>query len=154
MRSGRRLPGQASWSVAGWQAAPHSAAPVPVRGAVSGTGFIDHIGIGVPDLAAAKRYYDELTGLQHLSFMVSSRATVREAHGWAAAHNAEIVHESREFPEYGEHYATYFLDPHGIMLEIVCHSAGQVLQPTHRLTPRFGERCRKGNCRSVALHAA
>jgi catechol 2,3-dioxygenase-like lactoylglutathione lyase family enzyme len=86
------------------------------------TGFIDHIGIGVPDLAAAKRYYDELmpilglrawfpateagefnygpagargsqvffyqalqpgphsrhgTGLQHLSFMVSSRASVR-----------------------------------------------------------------------------
>ena len=81
-------------------------------------GFIDHIGIGVPDLAAAKRYYDELMailglrawfpttaagefnygpdgargpqiffyqalepaphsrhgiGLQHLSFMVSSR---------------------------------------------------------------------------------
>ena len=24
------------------------------------TGFIDHIGIGVPDLAAAKGYYDEL----------------------------------------------------------------------------------------------
>jgi len=24
------------------------------------TGFIDHLGIGVPDLAAAKRYYDEL----------------------------------------------------------------------------------------------
>ena len=24
------------------------------------TGFIDHIGIGVPDLALAKRYYDEL----------------------------------------------------------------------------------------------
>ena len=24
------------------------------------TGFIDHIGIGVPDLAAAKRYYDGL----------------------------------------------------------------------------------------------
>jgi len=24
------------------------------------TGFIDHLGIGVPDLEAAKRYYDEL----------------------------------------------------------------------------------------------
>ena len=24
------------------------------------TGFIDHIGIGVPDLAAAKEYYDDL----------------------------------------------------------------------------------------------
>ena len=28
-------------------------------------GFIDHIGIGVPDLAAAKRYYDELTPDMH-----------------------------------------------------------------------------------------
>jgi catechol 2,3-dioxygenase-like lactoylglutathione lyase family enzyme len=107
------------------------------------TGFVDHIGIGVPDLAAAKRYYDELmpilglrawfptteagefsygpdgargaqiffyqalepgphsrhgVGLQHLSFMVSSRASVREAHGWAVAHHAEVVHEPRRVP--------------------------------------------------------
>ena len=133
-------------------------------------GFIDHIGIGVPDLAAAKRYYDDLmpvlglrawfpttkagefnygpdgargsqiffyqsletgpysrhrTGLQHLSFMVSSRATVTEAHDWAVAHDAEVIHAPRQFPEYGEHYATYFLDPHGIMLEIVCHGADE-----------------------------
>ena len=33
--------------------------------------------------------------------------------------------EPREFPEYGEHYATYFLDPHGIMLEVVCHAADE-----------------------------
>jgi catechol 2,3-dioxygenase-like lactoylglutathione lyase family enzyme len=129
------------------------------------TGFIDHIGIGVPDLAAAKAYYDELmpvlglrqwfpttadgvfnygpdgalgpqlffyqalepsdysrhgTGLQHLAFLVESRAIVREAHAWALAHGAEIVHAPREFPEYGEHYATYWLDPHGFMLEAVC----------------------------------
>jgi catechol 2,3-dioxygenase-like lactoylglutathione lyase family enzyme len=134
------------------------------------TGFIDHIGIGVPDLAAAKRYYDELmpilglrewfpttasgefnygpdgargpqiffyralepdehsrhgTGLQHLSFMVSSRDIVREAHDWANDHDATIVHPPREFPEYGEHYATYFLDPHGFMLEVVCHRADE-----------------------------
>jgi catechol 2,3-dioxygenase-like lactoylglutathione lyase family enzyme len=131
------------------------------------TGFLDHIGIGVPDLAAAKRYYDGLmpilglrqwfepgedgsfnygpdgamgpqlffyrslepdthsrhgTGLQHLSFMVASRAIVREAHEWARAQDAEIVHEPREFPEYGVHYATFWLDPHGIMLEAVCHA--------------------------------
>ena len=131
------------------------------------TGFIDHIGFGVPDLAAAKRYYDELmpilglrqwfptspdgtfnygpdgargsqlffyqalepstysrhgTGLQHISFFVSSRAIVREAHEWARARGAEIVHEPRGFPEYGEHcYATFWLDPHGFMLEAVCH---------------------------------
>ena len=132
------------------------------------TGFIDHIGLGVPDLAAAKRYYDELmpilglrawfpttetgefnygpdgargpqmffyqalepsrhsrhgTGLQHLSFMVSSRAVVREAHDWAVSRGSEIVHEPRQFPEYGQHYATYFLDPHGFMLEVVSHDA-------------------------------
>ena len=130
------------------------------------TGFIDHIGIGVPDLVAAKRYYDELmpivglrqlfptteagefnygpdgalgtqvffyqalaptehsrhgTGLQHLSFMVPSRAIVREVHEWAVRQGAEIVHEPREFPEYGEHYATFWLDPQGFMLEAVCH---------------------------------
>jgi len=27
---------------------------------LSRTGFIDHIGIGVPDLVAAKQYYDDL----------------------------------------------------------------------------------------------
>jgi catechol 2,3-dioxygenase-like lactoylglutathione lyase family enzyme len=132
------------------------------------TGFIDHVGIGVPDLGVAKQYYDELmpilglrqwfptteagefnygpdgargpqiffykaleptqhsrheTGLQHLSFMVSSRAIVREAHEWAVSRGSEIVHAPREFPEYGQHYATFFLDPHDFMLEVVSHDA-------------------------------
>ena len=127
------------------------------------TGFIDHIGIGVPDLVAAKRYYDALmpvlglkqwfpatdgsfnygpdgargpqiffyqalepseysthgTGLQHLAFMVATREIVREAHRWAMEQGAEILHEPRNFPEYGQHYATYWLDPHGFKLEAV-----------------------------------
>ena len=131
------------------------------------TAFLDHIGIGVPDLGAAKRYYDGLmpilglaqwfetgddgtfaigpdgamgpqlffyqalephdysrhgTGLQHLSFMVATRAIVREAHAWAVEQQAEIVHEPRDFPEYGQHYATFWLDPHGFMLEAVAHT--------------------------------
>jgi catechol 2,3-dioxygenase-like lactoylglutathione lyase family enzyme len=131
---------------------------------VTRTGFIDHIGLGVPDLASAKRYYDELmpilglrawfpttmagefnfgpdgalgsqlffyealepsthsrhgTGLQHLSFMVESRTVVREAHDWAVGRGSEVVHAPRDFPEYGRHYATFFLDPHGFMLEVV-----------------------------------
>jgi hypothetical protein len=48
---------------------------------------------------------------------------VDEAHEWAIDRNATIVHEPRPFPEYGDHtYATYFLDPNGIMLEVVCHA--------------------------------
>jgi catechol 2,3-dioxygenase-like lactoylglutathione lyase family enzyme len=135
---------------------------------VSPTAYIDHIGIGVPDLVAAKRWYDGLmpiigmkqwfpsatdefnygpdggrgsqlffylalepdhrhsrhgTGLQHLSFMVESRAIVRAAHEWAVAQGSEVVHAPRDFPEYGTHFATFFLDPHGIMLEIVSFEA-------------------------------
>jgi catechol 2,3-dioxygenase-like lactoylglutathione lyase family enzyme len=135
------------------------------RRTLSRTGFIDHIGIGVPDLSAAKRYYDELmpilglrqwfktspegsfnygpdgargtqvffyqaleadtysrhrTGLQHLAFVVASRAIVREAYQWARARDSEILHEPKEFPEYGQHYATFWLDPHGFKLEVVC----------------------------------
>jgi catechol 2,3-dioxygenase-like lactoylglutathione lyase family enzyme len=131
------------------------------------TGFIDHVGIAVPDLTEAKRYYDDLmrvlglrewfqtspggsfnygpdgargsqlffyqtrepgtysrhkTGLQHIAFLVESRGIVREAHQWARSHNAEVLNEPREFPEYGLHYATYWLDPHGIKLEVVCHT--------------------------------
>lgn len=132
------------------------------------TGHVDHIGIGVPDLAAAKRYYDELmpivgfkawfradesqfnygpdgvvgtqiffyqalkpspysrhgTGLQHLALNVPERAIVDEADRWATSNSAEVVHGARTFPEYGEHcYSTFFVDPHGIMLEIVSHAA-------------------------------
>ena len=128
------------------------------------TAFLDHIGIGVPDLAAAKAYYDGLlpilglkpwfptgpdgtfnfgpdgamgpqlffyqalepssysrhgTGLQHLSFVVETPAVVREAHDWAVGQGSEIVHAPRDFPEYGRHYATFWLDLHGFMLEAV-----------------------------------
>jgi len=131
------------------------------------TASVDHLGIGVPDLGAAKQYYDGLVaivgfrewfpadehqfnygpvgapgtqiffyralapndysrhgiGLQHLAFSVATPAVVDQAHQWAVDHRSEVVHPPRTFPEYGEStYATYFLDPHGIMLEVVCHT--------------------------------
>ncbi len=39
-------------------------------------------------------------GLQHLAFMLKSRAEVRRVHDWATARGAEVMHEPREFPEY------------------------------------------------------
>jgi catechol 2,3-dioxygenase-like lactoylglutathione lyase family enzyme len=146
--------------------APESADTI--RQVETSSAAIDHIGIGVPDLAAAKRYYDDFvaivgfaewfpadehqfnygpegatgtqiffyradepgaysrrgTGLQHLAFSVPERAVVREAHRWAVEHGSDVIYAPGAFPEYGEHaYATYFLDPHGIMLEVVCHAA-------------------------------
>src|ERR1700722_11787198 len=50
-------PRETSWRVAGSQAAWQPArSGVGRRSDMPRTGFIDHIGIGVPDLAAAKRY--------------------------------------------------------------------------------------------------
>ncbi len=121
---------------------------------------IDHFGLGVPDVEAAKSYYDELmpmlgfrscfgngycptdsqgsqlflypatddgaysrhrAGLQHIAFLVSTRAEVDGVHEWVSSRNDEVLHPPRVFPQFGEHYyATYFLDPHGFKLEVVC----------------------------------
>lgn len=122
---------------------------------------IEHIGLGVPDVDAAKAYFDELmpmvgfqpcfgngycpedfqgaqlflyeapgtqdysrhdVGLQHLAFIVSTRAAVHRVHEWAQDRDDEIVRAPKAFPQYGPHcYATFFLDPHGFMIEVVSH---------------------------------
>ena len=127
---------------------------------------IGHIGINVPDLAAAKEYYDRLmplvgfeefltaedefayrprdgkpgtylfvypaldaepysrhrTGLQHLAFMVKTRSAVDAVHSHVAGGGGHVVHTPQYFPQYlPPYYATFWLDPFGIMLEAVCH---------------------------------
>jgi catechol 2,3-dioxygenase-like lactoylglutathione lyase family enzyme len=119
--------------------------------------------LGVPDVDAAKAYYDGLMpmvgyqpcfgtgycphdwqgaqlflyptledgtysrhriGLQHIAFLVPTRADVHRVHEWVSNRGDEVLHAPRPFPEYGQHcYATFFLDPHGFMLEVVCHKA-------------------------------
>ena len=129
--------------------------------------MLGHIGLNVPDLAAARRYYGELlplvgydpffatddefafmpaegkrgtylffypvlaarpykrddtVGIQHLAFAVRTRGRVRAVHEWAVGNGSEVLHAPREFPEYPPPYfATFWLDPFGIMLEAVCH---------------------------------
>lgn len=128
--------------------------------------MLGHIGINVPDLAAAKDYYGEVMplvgfepfldaddefaympargkrgtfvffypaledapysrhrpGLQHLAFMVPTRAAVREVHTCVTALGSDVLHEPQEFPQYPPpYYATFWLDPFGVMLEAVCH---------------------------------
>jgi catechol 2,3-dioxygenase-like lactoylglutathione lyase family enzyme len=122
---------------------------------------IEHLGLGVPDVEAAKAYYDAFMpmvgyqpcfgtgycpddwqgaqlflyptreagrysrhriGLQHLAFLVPTRAAVERVHEWVRERGGDVLHPPRPFPEYGQHcYATFFLDPHGFMLEVVCH---------------------------------
>jgi catechol 2,3-dioxygenase-like lactoylglutathione lyase family enzyme len=128
--------------------------------------MLGHIGINVPDLDAAKRYYrvvmplvgfeifldaaDEFayrpaagkpgtylffypsgeqtrysrhqTGLQHLAFMVRTRSAVQAVHSAVAELGGRVLHEPQVFPQYPQPYfATFWLDPWGLMLEAVCH---------------------------------
>ena len=130
--------------------------------------MLGHLGLNVPDLAAARSYYDQLlpaldyepflrgddqlayrpargklgtylffyaaaerhpysrraAGLQHLAFRVRTRSDVRAAHRLAVDLGADVVHEPRHFPEYPPpYYAAFWLDPHGFLLEAVCHAA-------------------------------
>ena len=129
--------------------------------------MLGHIGINVPDLAAAKDYYGVLlplvgfepflsaddqfafrpagakpgtflffypaaeagdpysrhrVGLQHLAFMVRSRTAVRSVHELVRNLGGEVLHAPQSFPQYPPPYfATFWLDPFGVMLEAVCH---------------------------------
>ena len=67
-------------------------------------------------------YSRHAVGLQHVAFLVSTRAGVHRVHEWAQARGDEIVRAPKTFPQYGPHcYATFFIDPHGFMIEVVTH---------------------------------
>ena len=130
--------------------------------------MLDHLGLNVPDLEEARRYYDRVmpllgfepffatrdefsyqrsdgkpgtriffyaeveegdysrrrTGLQHLAFRVRTRSAVNAAHAKAVELGNAIIRGPRLFPEYHEnYYAVYWHDPHGFMLEVVCHES-------------------------------
>jgi catechol 2,3-dioxygenase-like lactoylglutathione lyase family enzyme len=128
--------------------------------------MLGHIGLNVPDIAAAKRYYDQLmplvgfesflvaedefayrpaggkpgtflffypasedgsysrhrAGLQHLAFMVKTRSAVHEVRQLVGCIGGEVLREPQSFPQYlPPYFATFWLDPFGVMLEAVCH---------------------------------
>jgi catechol 2,3-dioxygenase-like lactoylglutathione lyase family enzyme len=74
-----------------------------------------------PSLLAGE-YSRDAAGLQHLAFMVPTRAAVDEVHDLVRRLGSEVVHPPQEFPQYPPpYYATFWLDPHGFLLEAVCH---------------------------------
>lgn len=128
--------------------------------------MLDHLGLNVADLAAAKRYYDAImpklgfepffataeefsyqpaegkpgtriffypapqpngyvrkqVGVEHLAFRARTRAQVDEAHAKAVELGSTILYPPQMFPQYHENYfASFWFDPHGFLLEIVCH---------------------------------
>jgi catechol 2,3-dioxygenase-like lactoylglutathione lyase family enzyme len=69
-------------------------------------------------------YSRHQVGLHHLAFLVSTRADVQRVYEWARDRGDEIVRAPKPFPRYGPHcYATFYLDSHGFMIEIVSHES-------------------------------
>jgi catechol 2,3-dioxygenase-like lactoylglutathione lyase family enzyme len=67
-------------------------------------------------------YSRDRAGLQHLAFIVRTRLAVDHVHDLVRALGSTVLHEPRRFPEYpAPYYATFWLDPDGLMLEAVCH---------------------------------
>jgi catechol 2,3-dioxygenase-like lactoylglutathione lyase family enzyme len=76
--------------------------------------------------AEQSAYSRQQTGLQHLAFMVRTRSAVSAVHSAVAAlteqFGGSVLHEPQVFPQYPQPYfATFWLDPWGLMLEAVCH---------------------------------
>ena len=75
------------------------------------------------------------SGLYASEADVVSEALRREfshdaVHQWVRSSNDEVLHPPRVFPQFGEHYyATYFLDPHGFTLEVVCPTQDPAATP-------------------------
>jgi catechol 2,3-dioxygenase-like lactoylglutathione lyase family enzyme len=67
-------------------------------------------------------YSRHQTGLQHLAFMVRTRSAVTAVHDAVVELGSRVLHEPQVFPQYPQPYfATFWLDPWGLMLEAVCH---------------------------------
>ena len=67
-------------------------------------------------------YVRKQVGLEHLAFRARTRGQVEDAHAKAVELGSEILYTPRLFPRYHEnYYALFWFDPHGFLLEIVCH---------------------------------
>ena len=67
-------------------------------------------------------YSRDRAGLQHLAFMRPTRASVVAAHALALELGSTEVHAPQAWPQYPPPYfAAFWLDPHGFMIEAVCH---------------------------------
>ncbi len=80
---------------------------------------VKKVSSGAVDEGAYSRHE---AGLQHLAFIVRTRAAVHAVFDAALGLGAVAVHEPREFPVYHPgYYAAFVEDPEGFMVEFVCH---------------------------------
>jgi catechol 2,3-dioxygenase-like lactoylglutathione lyase family enzyme len=67
-------------------------------------------------------YVRKGVGLEHLAFRARTRSQVDAAHSKALEVGSRILFSPQLFPQYhASYYASFWFDPHGFLLEIVCN---------------------------------
>jgi catechol 2,3-dioxygenase-like lactoylglutathione lyase family enzyme len=115
-----------------------------------GPGFIDHIGIGVPDLAATKRYYDELMSVLGLREWFGSGAEGPLNYGPDGALGSQLFFYQAEERSAaysrgttGLHHLAFLVSSRAVVREAHAWARAQesVILDEPAEFPQYGEHC-------------
>ena len=113
------------------------------------TGFIDHIGIGVPDLVAAKQYYDELMHVLGLREWFETGPGGPFNYGPDGAQGSQLFFYQAEEPgtysrrQTGLHHLAFLVASRAVVREAhqwACAREGIILDEPREF-PQYGEHC-------------
>ena len=113
------------------------------------TGFIDHIGLGVPDLAAAKRYYDELTAILGLREWFDTGPGGPLNYGPDGDRGSQLFfYQAEEAGPYsrggtGFHHLGFLVESRAVVREAYewARAQGAVILDEPAEFPQYGEHC-------------
>ncbi|MBW2985740.1 VOC family protein [Candidatus Woesearchaeota archaeon] len=67
-----------------------------------------------------KKHNFKSVGFHHFAIRVETKKDVDKAHNWCKKQKIMIIDSPSKYPEYSKnYYATFFLDPDGMKIEIV-----------------------------------
>ena len=113
------------------------------------TGFIDHIGIGVPDLVAAKQYYDDLMQVLGLREWFETSPGGPLNYGPDGARGSQLFFYQAEEPgtssrrQTGLHHLAFLVASRAVVREAhqwACAQAAVILDEPREF-PQYGEHC-------------
>jgi catechol 2,3-dioxygenase-like lactoylglutathione lyase family enzyme len=113
------------------------------------TAFIDHVGIGVPDLAATKEYYDSLMSVLGLREWFDTGPGGPLNYGPAGAPGSQLFfYQAAEPATYsrratGLHHLAFLVASRAIVCEVhewACAHDAVILDPPSEF-PQYGEHC-------------
>lgn len=116
---------------------------------MAGTGYIDHVGIGVPDLAEAKRYYDELMSILGLCEWFPTSPGAPFNYGPDGGRGSQLFfYQADEAGTYsrsrtGLHHLAFLVESREIVREAHRWASARdaVILDEPREFPQYGEHC-------------